>query len=366
MRKLFQLFLALCAATATAQTQGQGFVIKGRLPGIKDGVSISLISDENRQAGVIARTKARDGSFELRGRVQHPELCTLTTSNLELRETQKVKDSIHWTYTPVFVDNVEMLMQAPAYTDVPLDAPLSDKFSITGGEVQTDFNDYNRMLHAATAGREYSSERIDSLGWKFISTHPESVMSAYLANKFLQRGYNLTEAQIEMLDRSITAVPADTARFNLFRRNMKYARLTTIGAPLVDLELADPAGRVVRLKDIVPKGKFVLIDFWASWCGICIAAMPEVRALQERFGPQLAVIGVSCDKKNDAWHRAMQKHPEPWPQYVLTPRGYADFFNKYHVGDGVPYYTLIAPDGRVMKAPGSPAEIARALEFYNK
>lgn len=359
--------------TVAAQAQQRGFVIRGSLPGIKDGVSVSVLSEERRNAGVIAETKAKNGSFELRGTLPHPELCTLMTNNLELRETQTEQDSIHWTYTSVFVDNVDMEVKVASYADMPNNEPVSDKFEITGGEAQTDFNAYNRSLNEAV---ELNAERIkkyecldeiqDSVQWAFIDSHPNSVVSAYFANKLLQRGYNLTAAQLALLERKITAVPADTARFSEFKWRLGYAKETAIGAPLIDLELADTEGKVVHLKDIVPQGKFVLIDFWASWCGMCIGAMPEIQQLQKQYTPQLVVIGVSCDKKTEAWRKAMEKHPNPWAQYVMTENGYKDFFNKYQVGDGVPYYTLIAPDGRVMKAPEHVSDIKEALEQFLK
>lgn len=366
MKKLFSTVFALCAMAVAAQAQGNGFVIRGCLPGIKDGVNVGLVSEEARNAGVIAETKAKNGCFELRGNVRHPELCTLMTNNLELRETQTEKDSIRWTYTSVFVSNTEMEVKADSYADVPFNEPVNDKFIITGGEAQEDFNAYNIMRSEAVKGREYSEQREDSLVWVFISERPTSVVSAMFANRLLQRGYNLTAEQVAFLEKKITAVPADTARFSEFKQRLGYAKNTAIGAPLIDLELTDTAGTVAHLKDLVPQGKFVLIDFWASWCGMCIGAMPEIQAIQKRFAPELVVIGVSCDTKEGAWRKAMEKHPNPWPQYIMTQNGYRDFFNKYQVGDGVPYYTLVAPDGRVMKAPSHPSEIRETLEFYLK
>lgn len=373
MKKLFSILFMAGTVAMTAQAQGGSFVIKGYLPGIKDGVNVAVLPDENRGAGILAETTAKDGRFELRGSVEHPQLCTLVTNNLELRDTQTEKDSIHWTYTSVFVSNTEMEVSAPSYADVPYSEPVTDKFRITGGQPQEDFNDYNSALAAALKANaerlkreECQNEITDSVQWAFIGSHPTSAVSAMFANILLQRGYNLTTEQVKFLEDKITAVPADTARFNEFKWRLSYAKNTAIGAPLIDLELQDVAGKTVHLKDLAPQGKFVLIDFWASWCGMCIGAMPEIQEIQKRFSPQLVVIGVSCDKKEDAWRKAMDKHPEPWPQYIMTKQGYQDFFNKYQVGDGVPYYTLVAPDGRVMKAPSFPSEIAKTLEFYLK
>lgn len=366
MKKLFSTLLIAGATASVVQAQQGGFVIKGTLPGIKDGVSVAVLAGEDRSQGTLAETTAKDGRFELHGSVRRPQLCTLITNNLGLVDMQTEKDSIHWTYTSVFVSNTEMEVKAPTYADMPNDKPITSRFKVEGGQPQNDFNDYNTALFSAGKTPEQRHEKEDSVQWTFIGSHPQSVVSAYFANILLQRGYNLTAEQVAFLEKTITGVPADTARFNEFKQRLGYAKNTAIGAPLIDLELRDTAGTVVHLKDLVPQGKFLLIDFWASWCGMCIGAMPEIREIQKKYSPQLVVIGVSCDKKEDAWRRAMEKHPEPWTQYVMTPQGYKDFFNKYQVGDGVPYYTLVAPDGRVMKAPGHTSEIDKTLGFYLK
>jgi len=106
------------------------------------------------------------------------------------------------------------------------------------------------------------------------------------------------------------------------------------------------------------------VDFWASWCGICLAAMPEVKKLAEEYKGKFSVIGVSIDTKQEAWVKAMEKHPEPWPQYITTAQGYQDLFHKYQVGNGVPYYLMITPDGKVLGSPSGPAEVREILQKY--
>jgi thiol-disulfide isomerase/thioredoxin len=112
---------------------------------------------------------------------------------------------------------------------------------------------------------------------------------------------------------------------------------------------------------VVPRGKYVLIDFWASWCGMCLHAMPEVAEIAKDFNDIFCVIGVSIDTKDAAWRKAMEKHPEPWPQYITTKQGYQDLFDKYQVGNGVPYYLLVAPDGKVITSPEHPSDVREYL-----
>lgn len=319
------------------------------------------------------RNNGKERMLRTAGKVAHPILCTLTTNNLDLlaqyapHPDSVNTDSIRWTYTSVFLDNAEMKVEAARYSDLFTDWSVTPYFRITGGEVQNDFNEYNLSLYQASDGNPQKDDQTETeKSWDFILSHPHSVISVYFANNMLQRGYGLTKEQVDKLEKAVVSVPADTARFTLFKNLIEYAKQTTVGAPLVNLELTSTDGKTVNLEDIVPKDKFVLIDFWASWCGMCLYAMPDIKKLQEQYHEQFVVIGVSCDRDEKAWRNMMEKKKMPWKQYLLSKQGYEDFFKKYRVGNSVPYYTMIAPDGKVMKAPSGVEEISTILKLYCK
>ncbi len=338
--------------------QEKGFIIKGCISGMPDGVSVTLLTaEESNLTGKInetlAKTTVKDGCFELRGKVLQPLLCTLITNN-QLLHAKDSSCPIKWTYTSLFVENTEIIVKADSYEKVTSDMP----FQVEGGESQRDYVEYQRMLHLEKA--DQSEEKVK---WKFILSNPHSVVSAMFANQMLLRGYRLNKMQVETLEKTILSVPGDTARFSLFKKRLDRAKYTVIGAPLTNLEMNDVDGNLVNLTDIVPKGKYLLIDFWASWCGMCIHAMPKVVTLQEDYKDRLVVIAVSCDKDLKAWHKAMERINVPFQHYVLTKQGYDDFYvNKYQVRNGVPYYILVGPDGNVIKAPGGVEEVRKILE----
>ncbi len=252
---------------------------------------------------------------------------------------------IKWTYTDLFVENTEISITSGAYSE--LDS--KSKLQVKGGQAHQDYEEFMNMKGS---NRE----------WDFIHSHPRSVVSVMLANGLLERGYNLTKEQVETLENNIIGCPCDTARYNEFKKRVALAKQTTVGAALLDLDLTDIDNRQVQLVDVVPKGKYVLIDFWASWCGMCIHSMPEVKKLAEEYSGQLEVIAVSCDKKQEAWRKAMERIKFPFPHYVMTEKGFNDFYyNKYQVRNGVPYYMLVAPDGTVLCAPHSVSQVRQIL-----
>ncbi len=82
----------------------------------------------------------------------------------------------------------------------------------------------------------------------------------------------------------------------------------------IDLELSDPEGNTVRLSDYVGKSKYLLVDFWASWCAPCRAEMPTVvRAYNDFHAKGFNVVGISLDTRLDMWKMAISQMQMPWP-----------------------------------------------------
>lgn len=338
MKKNKYLVTLLLGLSLQAAAQQKGFVFEGRV-NMPDGTEVGLsVTTETEMSHELATAVVRNGRFTLKGSVDRPYVGMLTTNNLSLVDRNKwPQDSIKWTYTDVYVAN-------DAYTVAP-------NLHVTGGRPQADFNDLQSM----------GGMRGDSV-WIFIESHPRSVVSTWLANGLLQRAYNLTQTQIDRLGSTIQADPEDPAGYAKFTKSLAAARLTAIGMPLVSLQVRDINNATHELTDIVPKnGKYTLLDFWASWCGICLHAMPEVRELSQRYANELNVLGISIDTKDDAWRKGMEKHPEPWPQYCTTEAGYRDLTDKLQIGNGVPYYLLVSPEGRVVGSPANPMDAERMM-----
>ena len=333
-----------CCVSCTTQ---QAFTIRGTIPGLPAGVEIGLLSAEGQPSDEIATaTVAKDGEFFITGQVEHPVLCTLTTNNLAMINDEVSAgnyEHVRWTYTPVFLDNVDMEIQVASYDLVP-DAPQSKDFRIVGSDVHDEYCEY-----ITTVGERPNSAKVLA----FIEQHPASVVSLYAANKLLMGGYNLSSDYIQTLKRTITGCPEDTARYSEFLRRAELAEKTAVGNSIVDLDLVTPDGTRCQLADIVGahKGHYLLIDFWASWCGICRAGTPKIKDVFARIPrQQFEVISVSADEKDDAWRTAMEKDQMPWQQYCLTPQGAKDFYEKYQT-IGVPYYLVVSPDGHVIASP---------------
>ncbi len=334
------------------RAQAEGFVIRGRIAGMPDGVSVALLTGEELPIKTLAETTVRKGRFELRGKLDKPTVCTLVTNNLSIVSDDNLS-GIRWTYTPVFVDNVKMTVETPHYDSIPHQAAVSPSFRITGGEIQRDFTEWHLLAENGMNRLEHA--------WDFIASHPRSAVSAWLGNRLMRQGYNLTIDEVERLERAIESVPADPARFAAFRQNCAYARQTAKYRPLVDLALNDTEGRPCRLAEVVPTGKIVLVDFWATWCAPCMMAIEPIKELAERYPERLAVVGVSCDENLEAWKAAIEKKQARWPQYVLPKASYKEMLKKYQI-NGFPYFLILDEKGRVIENPHGVEAIRKTVE----
>ncbi len=328
-----------------------------------DGLTVGLIIDENQSFSQLDSTIVKDGQFVLKGKVEHPTICTLTTNNLSLLPADNQDmTKVHWTYTTIFVSNTGMTFDAAHYDSIDTQKSIGKYFKVSGGTPQSDLNEYNLIAQEAQGKAEYIDPVTEhQLRMNFIKAHPHSVLSVYFANKMLlQANPRLSKKEIIELNKMITTVPDDEARLVEFRKNSMEAERTAVNEKLQNLPLVDDKGTSFNLTAVVPKGKYVLIDFWASWCGICRAQIPEIKKLVEKYSDKLIVVSVSDDRDKKAWLGAVAKEKMPWKQYQLTPQGSKDLMKKYLV-QGVPYYLLVNPKGLVIAAPTNAQEIEDIL-----
>lgn len=120
-----------------------------------------------------------------------------------------------------------------------------------------------------------------------------------------------------------------------------------IGKPAPDFEAETPDSTQHHLSEYIGQGQYVVLDFWASWCGPCVQMFPEMKQLHETYSQRgLRIIGVSCDQERAAWLKALDKHQLPW-MGLRSPRRKGDAGELYGVF-GIPTVVLIGPDGKVL------------------
>lgn len=202
-------------------------------------------------------------------------------------------------------------------------------------EVNQYYNDLNTGFNTA---------QVERLGI-FIKQHPDSFTATFL------------------LSNMVTIVPADKAElyYNALGKTYKstsYAlnvqkaidakKITAIGKTAPDFEQPDTSGRMVKLSDF--RGKYVLVDFWASWCGPCREENPNVVKAYDRYhGKGFTVLGVSLDQpgKKAAWLNAIHQDKLTWTQ-VSDLKFWNNEVAKLYGIQAIPQNFLLDKNGKII------------------
>ena len=222
------------------------------------------------------------------------------------------------------------------------------------------YEEYQRVFQDQTLSEEAKTEKMNHCREQFanlqkqnadyvrgvIKANQDNILPA-LFIQYLPSNDNFAELKELLNDKYVYSHhPALAAiKANIAQEEKKQA---IIGKDFIDLTLNDTNGVSHKLSDYVGKGNYVLLDFWASWCGPCRAEMPNVVANYNKYHDKgFNIVGISFDSNSEAWKKAIADMKMNWIHLSDLKAWHSDAGKAYGV-DAIPASILVDPQGKVI------------------
>lgn len=344
---ILSLFCTLCYFASFAQNsynitftnkyQGADFKPK----------KVYLFSIEDRMA--IDSTEEVNGTFTLKGKARMPQLVSICGDNKGFKVV--VAFILDETETRIVLEN---------------------GVHFEGSEINHNMNDVMTSISQGSMEQMKLQQEAGMLTEKYNGQLPDTI-----AQRLDQEWENIVQNQLSTLRNGITnnkdnmapvyfllnyAEALDVEFVDNFLKDYKYkdnvllkkthkyletAKRKVIGTPFTDFTMNDIQGNSRKLSDYAGKGNYVLVDFWASWCGPCRGEMPNVvKAYDKYHAKGFEIIGVSLDNQKDAWEQAVKEMGMKWPQ-LSDLKGWQNAAAGLYGVTGIPMTLLIDPEGKI-------------------
>lgn len=383
---IFTGFLLVGIMPVAGQT---GFTLRGSFSGMPDSLKVTVTNTEQEgNEKKLAEGFTSGGAFTLQGHTRYPALCTLKV----MRYREKAACFVEEVSVRLMVENGETMVASA----LPYDSLSRVEYSfdqeklvkVTGSKAQTGWEQLRKetyeterkaILSGYLSTNKYFESKADRdtvakyeglkaaddaalrrIEARFAAQHPDYHISAYLMCKEMLRTFAYTTPEIERMAAIAVQCP-DTARVNFVNRLRTWSLRYALAEPYKDFEACKPEGGTTRLSALRKPGTYLLLDFWASWCGPCRSAIPGVKEMYDHYNGKLEVISVSVDEKEPAWHKAVEEEKMPWPQLRLDKEQMNHTAPDYYI-TAIPRLVLIDADNRIVCVTNKPDAIKQVLE----
>lgn len=371
------LFLVFPCVFLSAQTGTHSqFVLTGKLkniPKMPEHIYIEYVSANNR---IMDSAQVKKGEYKFTGDIAEPTFCRLSTVNRQLIEQGTAVDNaageVNIFLSPdkmevTHIDSFQNIVVkgSAAHTDYKAFEKIIQPYN---DSMQAFFNDYKQY---STDGNMEKAKEIEikatlfaqeirGIFRSFIQSHPSSFMSFLLLQQYAGNDLNVTETEplFDRLTEEVKSYPSVVQ----FKRMLDIAKRTSIGQMAADFTQNDTLGNPISLSSL--RGKYLLVDFWASWCQPCRIENPNVVEAFNRYKDKgFFVLGVSLDRPGaeGAWLKAIHDDGLTWT-HVSDLQFWNNAVAVMYGIQSIPQNLLLDPTGKIIGKNLRGQELLNTLE----